>query len=71
MVNVTDSNDNHPIFNIPTGGYVTSLLEGSSLGAEVITVTATDIDQGVNMEILYSLNSTDTPFQINDPRVRV
>ena len=71
LMNITDSNDNHPIFNVPTGGYVASLPENASIGREVITVHATDLDLGLHMEISYSINSSDVPFQISDPTVSV
>lgn len=71
LVNITDSNDNHPIFNVPAGGYMASLPENASIGREVITVDATDVDLGLHMEIRYSLNSSDVPFQISDPTVSI
>ena len=70
-INVTDVNDNHPIFNIPTGGYVASLPEDSPPGSEVITVVATDRDSGLHSQITYSLADNSVPFQIQDPAVCV
>ena len=73
VVNVTDINDNRPIFSIPPGGYETTLPENVTVGSEVITVLATDIDQGPNQVITYSIltNISDVsiPFSIPDPRV--
>ena len=70
MINVTDSNDNRPIFSSP-GGYVESILENATLGSEVIIVVATDLDQGDNQDITYSIltNTSDLPFSIPDPTV--
>ena len=70
-VNVTDSNDNRPIFSIPPGGYMENILENATIGSEVIVVTATDLDQGVNQIITYSILTNRTlPFSIPDGRVR-
>ena len=73
VVNVTDTNDNRPIFSIPPGGYEVALSENVTVGTEVITVLATDIDQGPNQIITYSLltNLSDVPipFSIPDPTV--
>ncbi|XP_015830849.3 protocadherin alpha-8 [Nothobranchius furzeri] len=57
IINVLDVNDNVPIFDKPL--YKTSLIENAPLGATVITVSATDNDQGPNAEISYSLSSKD------------
>ncbi len=74
MFNVTDANDNRPIFVIPSGGYVANVLENSTVGSEVITVMATDLDQGIHQSITYSVLSnattgTSVPFEITDPTV--
>lgn len=72
---VADSNDNRPIFSIPPGGYEMTLLENVTVGSEVITVVATDLDQGPNQIITYSLltNTSDSdesvPFTIPDSSV--
>ena len=70
---MTDSNDNRPIFSIPPGGYETTLTENVTVGSEVITVSATDLDQGPNQVITYSIltNISDVPipFSIPDPMV--
>ena len=71
IVNVTDSNDNRPIFSIPPGGYVESILENTTIGSEVIVVVATDLDQGVNQLITYSISANSSfPFAIPDSSVR-
>ena len=74
FVNVTDANDNRPIFAVPPGGYSASVLENSDLGTDVITVMATDLDQGTHQSISYAVLSnvtgtTDVPFEIVDPTV--
>nr|XP_046181101.1 protocadherin alpha-2-like isoform X5 [Oncorhynchus gorbuscha] len=52
-VNVEDVNDNAPSFSKPL--YKVSVPENVSSGTAIITLTATDLDEGVNGEIMYSL----------------
>ncbi|XP_037531488.1 protocadherin alpha-3, partial [Nematolebias whitei] len=56
-VNVLDINDNIPLFSESL--YKTKIMENAQLGTTVITVRATDADEGVNSEIVYSLRSKD------------
>ncbi|XP_066480606.1 protocadherin gamma-A7-like [Tiliqua scincoides] len=49
---VLDANDNTPIFSQPV--YTVSTAENVPVGYTVITVKATDLDEGVNQEITYS-----------------
>lgn len=73
-ITIADSNDNRPVFSIPLGGYMATLLENATIGEEVITVRATDIDQGDNQNITYAISGNDSitaiPFSIPDPTVR-
>ncbi|XP_026186720.1 protocadherin alpha-8-like [Mastacembelus armatus] len=69
IINVLDVNDNTPIFTKSL--YKTSITENVPLGTSVITVTASDADEGPNGEISYSLSSKDQDhvleiFQINE-----
>ena len=70
---MTDSNDNRPIFSIPPGGYEVTILENVTVGSDVITVLATDLDQGQNQLITYSilanLSDISVPFSIPNPMV--
>uniref|UniRef100_A0A8C7SC93 Cadherin domain-containing protein n=1 Tax=Oncorhynchus mykiss TaxID=8022 RepID=A0A8C7SC93_ONCMY len=50
-VTVLDANDNAPVFNQAV--YKTSLPENSPLDTVVVTVSATDADDGVNGEVTY------------------
>ena len=68
-INISDANDNHPLFTIPDGGYDVSLSENSPLGSEVITVVATDRDSGLHSQITYFLSDVSVPFQIMNPEV--
>uniref|UniRef100_A0A8C1GKU8 Cadherin domain-containing protein n=1 Tax=Cyprinus carpio TaxID=7962 RepID=A0A8C1GKU8_CYPCA len=52
-INVLDSNDNAPKFDLPT--YKASLREGAPVGSSVLTIKATDLDEGDNGEIQYFL----------------
>jgi len=66
IITVADSNDNSPIFSVPPDGYVAAIPENATVGTAVINVTATDIDQGSNQIVTYSISGTSTvPFAIN------
>ncbi|XP_062332866.1 protocadherin alpha-3-like [Osmerus eperlanus] len=56
-INVLDNNDNTPVFSSPL--YKTRLFENVPIGTTVITLNATDVDDGLNSEIIYSLRSKD------------
>ncbi|XP_077589330.1 protocadherin alpha-3-like isoform X14 [Stigmatopora nigra] len=56
-VHVLDNNDNIPMFSESL--YKTTLRENAPLGMTIVTVNATDADDGVNGEIVYSLRSKD------------
>ncbi|XP_044060698.1 protocadherin alpha-3-like [Siniperca chuatsi] len=69
IINVLDVNDNVPIFTKPL--YKTSITENAPLGTSVLTVTATDADDGPNGQISFSLGSKDQDhvleiFQIDE-----
>ncbi|KAM6923461.1 protocadherin Fat 4-like [Xenentodon cancila] len=51
IVNVSDVNDNPPVFSQDL--YKVDLKENSPIGTTVITVIATDLDEGSNGEIVY------------------
>ncbi|XP_039976469.1 protocadherin alpha-8-like [Xiphias gladius] len=55
IIHVLDINDNPPVFNSPL--YKTRIFENTPVGATVITLNATDADEGANGEIVYSLRS--------------
>uniref|UniRef100_A0A669BW84 Cadherin domain-containing protein n=1 Tax=Oreochromis niloticus TaxID=8128 RepID=A0A669BW84_ORENI len=57
VINVLDNNDNIPIFSESL--YKAKIPENIPLGLNVITVNATDADEGLNSEIVYSLRSKD------------
>uniref|UniRef100_A0A8K9WLR8 Cadherin domain-containing protein n=1 Tax=Oncorhynchus mykiss TaxID=8022 RepID=A0A8K9WLR8_ONCMY len=55
VVNVLDINDNAPVFSISL--YKTRLFENVAIGTKVITLNASDVDEGINSEMVYSLRS--------------
>uniref|UniRef100_A0A667WKA1 Protocadherin gamma-A11-like n=1 Tax=Myripristis murdjan TaxID=586833 RepID=A0A667WKA1_9TELE len=54
QVTVLDANDNAPVFSKAV--YRVSLSENSPLDTVVLTVTATDVDEGVNGEVTYEFS---------------
>lgn len=55
VVRVLDSNDNVPVFDQPV--YTVSLSENALVGTLVIQLNATDLDEGLNGEIVYSFSN--------------
>ncbi|XP_049324673.1 protocadherin beta-7-like [Astyanax mexicanus] len=53
-ITVLDANDNSPVFSRPL--YKVTLVENSPLGTEVVTVSATDADEGANGAVLYEFS---------------
>ncbi|XP_038157739.1 protocadherin alpha-12-like isoform X2 [Cyprinodon tularosa] len=54
-INVLDINDNAPEFQKSL--YKASVYENVTIGTSIITLTATDLDAGLNGEVLYSLSA--------------
>ncbi|XP_030002135.1 protocadherin alpha-2-like isoform X5 [Sphaeramia orbicularis] len=52
VVHVMDVNDNAPLFSQPL--YKAQVSENSPYNTSVLTVSATDLDEGINSEIVYS-----------------
>ncbi|XP_028976975.1 protocadherin alpha-3 isoform X6 [Esox lucius] len=52
IVHIFDTNDNTPVFSQPL--YKVKVAENVPIGTKVISLTATDSDEGVNSDILYS-----------------
>nr|XP_043895501.1 protocadherin alpha-8-like isoform X14 [Solea senegalensis] len=55
IIDVLDTNDNMPVFN--AGQYSVFLEENAPINTTVIRVNATDLDEGSNGEIFYSLGN--------------
>ncbi|XP_058278437.1 protocadherin alpha-2-like isoform X4 [Hirundo rustica] len=54
VISVLDANDNAPQFNQSV--YKVKALEGSELGTLLVTLSATDPDEGMNSDIIYLFN---------------
>ncbi|TRY71403.1 hypothetical protein DNTS_003454 [Danionella cerebrum] len=52
IVDVIDVNDNKPVFSKPL--YKAKVKENTPIGTKIISVSATDLDEGINCEIEYS-----------------
>ena len=64
-ITVTDINDNAPVFSKPE--YKTSIREDAIVGSSVLTVQATDSDEGNNGRVVYEIVSgnDDRKFQVD------
>ena len=62
-VTVLDENDNRPYF--PVVMYEASVTESASIGSSVLTVSAVDLDSGLNQVIDYYIVETDSGFEID------
>ncbi|XP_069628968.1 protocadherin alpha-2-like isoform X3 [Haliaeetus albicilla] len=51
VISVLDANDNAPQFNQSV--YKVKALEGSELGTLLISLSATDLDEGINSDVIY------------------
>ncbi|XP_042275412.1 protocadherin alpha-3-like [Thunnus maccoyii] len=68
VVNVIDINDNVPVFSQPL--YKAQVTENAPFQTSILTVTATDLDEGIHGEIVYSFIergnfNPETVFSIN------
>ncbi|XP_071670963.1 protocadherin alpha-2-like isoform X5 [Patagioenas fasciata] len=63
VISVLDANDNAPEFNQSV--YKVKVLEGSELGILLMTLSATDLDEGINSDILY-LFSRRVPNEVKE-----
>ncbi|XP_026212885.1 protocadherin alpha-8-like [Anabas testudineus] len=57
IVNVLDNNDNPPVFSQSL--YKASVYENVNIGTSIITINATDLDAGLNGQVLYSFSKID------------
>nr|XP_056718521.1 protocadherin alpha-3-like isoform X5 [Euleptes europaea] len=55
VINVLDANDNAPVFNQSV--YKIKLFENATIGALIVSLNATDLDEGINKNITYSMRS--------------
>ncbi|XP_053317380.1 protocadherin Fat 4 [Spea bombifrons] len=63
--NILDINDNPPVFSMSS--YSTSIMENLPHGSTILTFNVTDLDEGLNSELFYSISSGDSmgQFQID------
>ncbi|XP_069556690.1 protocadherin alpha-C2-like isoform X2 [Brachyistius frenatus] len=52
IINVLDINDNAPLFSQPV--FAVNVSENSAAGTVVMTLNATDLDEGTNAQLVYS-----------------
>ncbi|KAM3964103.1 cadherin-related tumor suppressor fat [Aphomia sociella] len=57
QINILDENDNSPVFDPKQ--YSASVPENASIGANVLQVSATDVDEDANGRVRYSIASGD------------
>uniref|UniRef100_A0A3Q3LB97 Cadherin domain-containing protein n=1 Tax=Mastacembelus armatus TaxID=205130 RepID=A0A3Q3LB97_9TELE len=55
IINVLDNNDNTPVF--AKSLYKTRVFENIPIGTTLLTINATDADEGTNKEIVYTLST--------------
>ncbi|XP_026214079.1 protocadherin alpha-7-like [Anabas testudineus] len=63
IVNVLDNNDNPPVFSQTL--YKASVYENVKIGTSIITINATDLDAGLNGQVLYSFSAVGRGKQID------
>ena len=64
-VQITDINDNNPMFTMDK--FTGSVSENAGVGTEVLVITATDLDIGVNADLMYTIigGNIDGAFRID------
>ncbi|KAK2823109.1 hypothetical protein Q7C36_019709 [Tachysurus vachellii] len=60
VVNVLDINDNSPVFSKPL--YKVKVQENVSVGTKIVSISASDADEGINGEVSYSIISDEEDF---------
>lgn len=60
VLQVSDTNDNDPVFTNNPQNYRASLNESIAAGSFVLAMTATDADKGNNSKITYYISSNGT-----------
>ena len=63
-VTITDFNDNYPIFRKPL--YTCQVPESISVGSNICSVEANDLDDGANGEIEYSIEPSNDMFAVDE-----
>ncbi|XP_072558086.1 protocadherin alpha-8-like isoform X6 [Paramormyrops kingsleyae] len=55
LIHVNDANDNIPVFSKAL--YQVKVPENVTIGTTILTLNATDLDEGINGEVIYSFSS--------------
>ena len=63
VVNITDENDHRPVFS--ESSYVVNIDENTNIGSNILTVTATDNDQGSNSQLIYYIEGSGGLFKVD------
>ncbi|XP_030595792.1 protocadherin alpha-8-like isoform X9 [Archocentrus centrarchus] len=68
-VNVLDVNDNSPVFSKSL--YKVQVVENANIGTSLLTLTATDLDDGINGQVVYTFTergrlNPDDKFALNN-----
>ncbi|XP_066284098.1 cadherin-23-like [Branchiostoma lanceolatum] len=63
-IRIVDINDNAPVFG--QSSYQTNVNENVAVGTSVITVSASDVDNGTNGEVNYYMLDTSVPFTVDN-----
>lgn len=63
FIKVTDVNDNSPVFNV-TSAHIT-ILENTPVGTSITSVSATDMDEGFNGLVVYTLKGGEGKMDID------
>ncbi|XP_056322261.1 protocadherin gamma-A8 [Danio aesculapii] len=63
VVDVLDVNDNKPVFSKPL--YKVKVKENTSVGNKIISVSASDLDEGINSVIQYSFHGRGNTDELN------
>uniref|UniRef100_UPI003AB00091 protocadherin alpha-8-like n=1 Tax=Centroberyx gerrardi TaxID=166262 RepID=UPI003AB00091 len=57
IVNVLDNNDNAPTFSMSL--YKARLVENTPIGTTILSLNATDVDEGTNSEVVFSISKNE------------
>ncbi|XP_058268068.1 protocadherin alpha-2-like [Hemibagrus wyckioides] len=63
IIHVLDINDNNPVFSKPL--YKVKIQENAPVGSKILTVSATDADEGLNGDVVYSFVGRDRNSLVN------
>uniref|UniRef100_A0A1X7VA24 Cadherin domain-containing protein n=1 Tax=Amphimedon queenslandica TaxID=400682 RepID=A0A1X7VA24_AMPQE len=65
LITVTDINDNPPIINEDPLALAVTIPENYTVGGDIAQITASDKDEGVNSQLVFSLTGGEGYFQVD------